>query len=69
MARFQFRLQKVLEYRGTMEERAKDAYLEARVSRLACEQEIGVLRDRRRRHLQEPVRDLEEHRALEIRLS
>lgn len=69
MPRFQFRLQKVLEYRGTMEDRAKDAYLEARVSRLACEQEIEVVRDRRRRYLQEPVHDLDEYRVLEILLS
>lgn len=69
MPKFQFRLQKVLEYRGTMEERAKDAYLEARVSRLACEQEIAALRDRRSRYLQEPVCGLEEYRALEILLS
>lgn len=69
MPRFRFRLQKVLEYRGTIEERAKDAYLEARVARLACEQEIGALRDQRRRYLLEPVHGLEGFRSLEILLS
>lgn len=41
MANFAFRLQKVLEYRQGLEEEAKKRFLEARVARLAFEEELA----------------------------
>lgn len=47
MARFEFRLQKVLEYREILEQWAKDGYLEARAARLEAEAFFETLDHRR----------------------
>jgi len=47
MAKFNFRLQKLLEFRRMQEKWAKDAYLEARVRRNEGEIELETVRQRR----------------------
>ena len=48
MKKFEFRLQKVLDFRAAMEEMAKDAYLDARNKRIEAEALITAIEDRRR---------------------
>ncbi len=52
MAKFAFRLEKLLEYRRMQEGWAKDAYLAARARRIEGEQEIEELQGRRTEALQ-----------------
>ncbi|MBS1717881.1 MAG: hypothetical protein JSS72_09145 [Armatimonadetes bacterium] len=47
MKKFNFRLQKVLEYRALEEEWAKQAWLEKQAERIAAEAELQRIRDRR----------------------
>ncbi len=65
MAQFQFRLQKVLEYRELLEKWAKEAYLEARAKLVAAEQDIVNLDTKRKELLLESLTTLDDHIALE----
>lgn len=65
MPKFDFRLQKVLEYRELEEGWAKDAYVEARAARLEVEAEIMTIDTRREALLREPVLSLGDYRSLE----
>lgn len=65
MKKFEFRLEKVLDYRQMVEGWAKTAYLEARAKRLAAETERTLIEDHRRNLLRQPVQGLGEHLALE----
>ena len=65
---FEFRLQKVLEYRERLEGFAKDAYLDARSSRLAAEATLLEIRGRRGNLLECTATDLDSRRALEATL-
>jgi flagellar export protein FliJ len=48
MKKFEFRLQKVLDFRAAMEGMAKDAYLDARNKRIEAEALITAIENRRR---------------------
>lgn len=65
MKKFDFRLQKVLEYRGMLEQWAKDAYLEARSNRLESELKIIEINERRKSALITEVTSVDARRALE----
>lgn len=65
MAKFSFRLQKVLEYRELEEGWAKDAYLTAQRVRTEQESEISELLNQRQAILQVPVHGLEGRRHLD----
>lgn len=52
MKKFEFKLQKVLDYRRTLEEWAKDAYLDCRVRRLECESDLAQVQARRKAMLE-----------------
>lgn len=65
---FDFRLQKVLEYRRLVEGWAKDAYLDARVARLEAETAMHGIRKQREILLTGIPRTLDEHQAQERRL-
>lgn len=68
MAKFEFRLQQVLDYRAMEEGWAKSAYLEARANRIEKEVELAALHDHRKTMLGAPVFTLDEHRNLEVML-
>lgn len=65
MKRFEFRLQRVLDYREALESWAKDAYLEARATRLVAEQEFEHIDDRRKKLCQSIVETLEDRKTIE----
>lgn len=65
MANFQFRLQRVLEYREMQEGWAKDAYIEARGARLEVEATITAIRVRRAEALDGNPESLDERMTLE----
>lgn len=65
MARFEFRLDKVLEYRRLQEEWAKDAYLEFRARRLETEAHILAIADRRQSTLRSHPNNIDELRSVE----
>jgi flagellar export protein FliJ len=65
MAKFEFRLQRVLEYRELQEGWAKDAYIEARAVRLEAEAAIEAINTRRKSILGEKPGSLDDHRILE----
>ena len=65
MRKFEFRLQKVLEFRELSETWAKDAYLEAHSRRLSVEQNIAELEARRQEILHGHPRDVHEFRTYE----
>lgn len=65
---FQFRLQKVLNYRETMERWAQEAYLDTRVARLEAEAAVLEVDARRQAALAQSPTSLDEHKALETRL-
>ncbi len=65
---FEFRLQKVLEYREMLEGRAKDSYLDSRAARLEVEASLLVLHNRRGNLLENTPSDLNSRRALESTL-
>lgn len=69
MARFEFRLQRLLEYRELQEGWAKDAYLEARAKTLQAEQEIVLVQGRRHLALRRPPATLNEKLSLQEYLS
>lgn len=65
MKKFDFRLQKVLDYRRLEEQWAKDALMQIRAERLLCEQRIAGCQSRRRQLLGQPMRTLEDRRQLD----
>lgn len=65
---FQFRLQKVLNYRETMERWAQEAYLDTRVARLEAEAAVLEVDARRQAALGQTPASLDDHKALETRL-
>jgi flagellar export protein FliJ len=69
MAIFDFRLQRVLEYREMQEGWAKEAYLAARSVRLQGEVELQQIRDERSYLLEHTPSDLNSRRDLEHRLA
>lgn len=65
MKAFEFRLQKVLDYREAIEGQAKDAYLDARAQRLEAEAMIYNIEGRRKDLLKEPCFTVDAHQAIE----
>ena len=68
MKKFEFRLQRVLEYKELVVKWAKDAYLDTRVKRLECEAEVMALVHRRNEILFERAVTIEEHQHIHVRL-
>lgn len=68
MKRFEFRLQKVLEYREAMEHWAQEAYLETRVARLEGEAALAEVQRRRQESLRHKADTLEARILLEMTL-
>ena len=68
MKKFNFRLQKVLEYREAMEQLAQDAYLDTRVARLEAEASVLEVAERRKTLLKEPAQSLDVRQAIELKL-
>jgi flagellar protein FliJ len=66
MKKFEFRLQKVLEYREAMEHWAQEVYLDTRVARLEGEAALLEVRNRRATALQQTANGLNERRHLEL---
>ena len=69
MANFQFRLQKVFEYRELEEQWAKDNYLAKQVARIEAESELDSIEAQRVRFIQAGAYDLGARLELEQRLS
>jgi flagellar FliJ protein len=69
LKQFNFRLQKVLEYRQLLETWAKEAYLDARTARLEAEIVLYGVAEQRKHMLESPVNTLDERQTLEIRLA
>ncbi|MCW5941854.1 MAG: flagellar export protein FliJ [Fimbriimonadaceae bacterium] len=65
MARFRFRLQRVLEFRATCEEAAKREFQQAQAAVLATERERDAWHDKKRRLLGSETRDIAERQTLE----
>ncbi len=65
MAKFNFRLQRVLDYRASLEEEAKRAYQAAHASTAEEEREIRAVHERRLGLLALETRDLDERQAVE----
>jgi flagellar export protein FliJ len=65
MKKFEFRLQKVLDFRRLVEESAREAFLKARADRLEAEREAARIANRRRLSLQSKPIDLEDRLALD----
>lgn len=65
MARFNFRLQRVLDYRAGLEEEAKRAYQAAHAATGAEEREIRTVQQRRLGLLSLETRNLDERQAVE----
>lgn len=62
---FEFRLQRVLDYREALEQWAKDAYLESRAARLLAEQEFANIDEKRRKLGESKPESLEDRKAIE----
>lgn len=69
MRRFRFRLQKVLDFRETVEEQAKSTFLEARARRLDAEAQIAAIDRRRRQALETDCERIDQMIALEAFLA
>jgi flagellar protein FliJ len=69
MKKFDFRLQRVLDYRRMVEEWAKEAYLDARAKRLEGEVVALGLQQQRQTLLINPPLTIEECQALDLRLA
>lgn len=67
-ASFQFRLQRVLEYREMEEKWAKDFFLEKQSARFEAEAELNEIDKARRTYLRMGADDLTQRRELELRL-
>jgi flagellar export protein FliJ len=65
---FEFRLEKVLEYREVQEGWAKDNYLDSRAARIQAEATIHEVRARRGYLLENTASDINSRRALEATL-
>jgi|CXWL01.1.fsa_nt_gi flagellar FliJ protein len=65
MAKFRFRLQRVLDYREILEQTAKDAYLEARATRLVAEAEAEQFSIRREKLVAGTSETLQDRLAIE----
>lgn len=65
---FQFRLQRVLEYREMEEKWAKDHFLEKQAARFEAESELNEIDKARRAYLGMGADDLTQRRELELRL-
>jgi len=66
--RFQFRLEKVLEYRRSQEDEAKQKFLTLRASRIRGEAEISAIGLRRKQMLAHPVKGLTGFTELQMRM-
>jgi flagellar export protein FliJ len=66
--KFNFRLQKVLEYRTLLEQWAKEAYLDARASRLEAEMALIKIEELRQHALSQPTPTIESRQTLELQL-
>jgi flagellar export protein FliJ len=69
LKKFQFRLEKVLEYRGLVEQWAKDAFMEARMHRLTGELELTRIHERGRQCVAQPARTLADRMAMQNALT
>jgi flagellar export protein FliJ len=69
MHMFKFRLQKVLDYRETMEHWAQEAYLDTRVARLEAEAAMHDVGTRRKEMLHQQANTLYERQDMEQRLA
>lgn len=65
MPDFEFRLQRVLDYRALAEEWAKDAYLDARAARLQAVAELETIEVRRGELLKSPHATLDDRLAMQ----
>lgn len=68
MTKFEFRLERVLEYRRMTEDWAKQAYGDAHRRRLEADAALAALADRRASLLQAPATSLEHRQVLEAYL-
>ena len=68
MKKFNFRLQKVLEYRTLLEQWAKEAYLDARAARLEAELALIKIAELRQEALSWVTPSVESRRTLELQL-
>lgn len=68
MKKFNFRLEKVLEYRRLLEQWAKEAYLEARSARLEAELNLLKISELRQEVLSWPNQTVEARQTLEAQL-
>lgn len=66
MKKFRFRLQKVVEYRESMEQWAQEAYLETRIARLEAEEAVREVQRGRDEALARPASSLDERKHLEL---
>lgn len=68
MKKFKFRLQKVMDYRESMEHWAQEVYLETRVARLEGEAALADVKNRRSLALKQSAETLDDRRLLEMML-
>lgn len=68
MKKFNFKLQKVLEYRAMLEKWAKEAYLDARSTRLESEEEIRRIAELREEALGWSIQTIEHLQTVELQL-
>ena len=68
MKKFEFRLEKVLEFRRLGETEAKDLYLKARVETLEAEAQLDGIRFRRQRVIECPATSVMERMTMESSL-
>lgn len=65
MSEFEFRLQRILDYRQLVEGWAKDAFLEARLARLEGEAMLDRLAEKRAELLHKPAESLPDRQAMQ----
>ena len=68
MKKFNFRLERVLEFRKLEEDWAKNDYVARRIERVDAELAVETIKDKRRDMLTQPMRSLDERRAVELLL-
>jgi flagellar FliJ protein len=66
MRKFEFRLERVLDYRRTLEENAKTDFLESQARRIELDAQIDELRRSRRGKLVEAVDGVQDRQALDL---
>ncbi len=69
MAKFHFRLQRVMEYRAILEEQAKDAYIDAKAAKLEAEAVLKSIDDHRKRMLISEIVTVQDRLALDATMS